>query len=227
MKFPDKRDGHYYLPGADGKMVKLPSVTSILSVLAKPQLIRWAAREAAKAVLEDPHTYNTVEKAAAVPFTRKDEAADTGRSVHEAIEAWFTGKGLDDRSGGYWEAFRRFVRVNDPKPLYVECTVYSLTHGYAGTTDLIAEMGGETWLADFKTSKSVYYEYHLQTAAYRNCEWLKTHDGRLLEMPRVDRTAVVLLRPDGTYSFEETRGDFELFLHLKEVYVRLREAGQI
>ncbi|MDR7399672.1 MAG: hypothetical protein QN144_10245 [Armatimonadota bacterium] len=227
MRFPDKRDGHYYVPASDRTIKRLPSVTSILSILAKPQLVRWAAREAARAVLEDPHRYNTVEAAASVPFTMKDDAAERGRSVHGAIQAWAEGAPLDD-SNGYVRAFARFVRTVQPSPRFVEAMVWSERHGYAGTTDMICEAGGESWILDFKTSKAVYYEYHLQTAAYRGCDRLKDRDGRIHAVDLSGcRTGVVLLSPEGTYQFTETNGDFELFLHLKEAYVRLREAGQV
>jgi len=226
-RFPDRRDGWYYLPGDDGRLVKLPSVTTVLSILAKPQLVRWAAREVARAILEDPDRYSTVEAAAAVPFQRQTEASTLGRDVHRAIEAWSRGEPVVSRDDGYMAAFRRFLAVCQPVVMYPEATVFSLRHGYAGTTDLICQMGGETWILDFKTSKAVYYEYHLQTEAYRNCEWLKTDDGRIVEKPEVQRTGVVLLRPEGTYEFTETRGDFELFLHLLGAYRRLKEVGQL
>lgn len=226
-RFPDRRDGWYYLPGDGDRLVKLPSVTTVLSILNKPQLVRWAAREVARAILEDPDRYSTVDAAAAVPFQRQSEASTVGREVHRAIEAMSRGQEVDAGGSGYLAGFRRFLAVCQPKVLYPEATVFSLRHGYAGTTDLICEMGGETWILDFKTSKAVYYEYHLQTAAYKHCELMKTDDGRIVTKPEVHQTGVVLLRQDGTYEFTQTQGDFELFLHLLEAYKRLKEAGQV
>lgn len=232
MPFPEKRDGHYYLPGPDGQYVKLPSVTTVLQVLHKPALIRWAAREVARAILENPERYDTVEKAASVPFAAREAAGDRGHGVHALIEAWASGQPMDRVPGhlaGYHVAFRRFLGTVDPQPIHVEATVYNLTHGYAGTTDLIARAAdGRLWCLDFKTSRQAYFEYHLQIAAYRACEHVKTADGRLVEMPRTDHGAIVLLRDDGTYSFVQAREDvLDVFLSLLHVYRRLRELGEI
>lgn len=222
-RLPDKRDWFYSLPHPERDVyVKLPAVTSILSVLAKPQLLYWAAKVTAQAIFEDPERYPTAEAAARVPFAVRDDAAARGKEVHQLIETWGRTGQLP---GGhpYGPSFEGFLRVWRPDPVAVELTVFSTKHGYAGTTDMIADVGGELWVLDFKTSKSVYYEYHLQTAAYKHAEWAKFPDGRVGPKPEVQRTGVVLLRPDGTHEFVETSGDFELFLLLKAVFEKLKE----
>lgn len=37
----------------------MPSVTTVLNVIAKPALLTWAAKQGAKAVLMDPVKYDT------------------------------------------------------------------------------------------------------------------------------------------------------------------------
>ncbi len=48
-----------------------------------------------------------------------------------------------------------------------EQTVWSRTHRYAGTLDLVAYVDGVRTLIDFKTSKAIYAEAHLQNVAYQ------------------------------------------------------------
>src|SRR5574337_885782 len=78
-----KRDGKYHLPGDR----IYPSVTGILSVIAKPALVHWAARTAASLVLSDPDEYDTAEKAAAGVRGATKRAADRGSTVHSLAES--------------------------------------------------------------------------------------------------------------------------------------------
>ena len=64
-------------------------------------------------------------------------------------------------------AFDDWAREHTVKPLRVEQMVWSRTHRYAGTLDLLAEVDGRVALVDFKTSKAIYAEAHLQNAAYQ------------------------------------------------------------
>lgn len=223
---PARRENVYRLDGH-----QLPAVTAILSILAKPALIAWAAKTAARAVLEDPETYNTADKAARVPMDARDSAAGRGKAVHAMLEAWGRGTPIDtvaiaSEFEPYRAAFKKFLRSWRPTPEHVEVVVANLTHGYAGTTDFIGTIGEDRWLLDFKTGKSIYFEYTLQTAAYRHAEHLWTGN-KLEPMPDIDATGVVLLRDDGTFEFQETAGNFDLFLALKNAYVMLREEGQV
>jgi hypothetical protein len=52
------------------------------------------------------------------------------------------------------------------KPVFIESVVFSRTHRYAGTADLLAWAHGHLTLVDFKTAKAIYPEYRLQVAAY-------------------------------------------------------------
>ena len=63
-----------------------------------------------------------------------------------------------------WEDWAKAV---DLQPIRAEQMVFSLQHGYAGTMDLLARVEGVETLVDYKSSKSVYPESHLQTTAYR------------------------------------------------------------
>jgi hypothetical protein len=223
---PIRRDDLYHVAGE-----RLPATTAIIGILDRPYLRRWAARVAAEAVLSDPDKYNTAEKASLVPDQYRDDAAGRGKAVHAMIEAWGRGRppeeaSIDRKFEGYRRGFLKFLRTWRPEPLHVEVVVYNLTHKYAGTVDLIARIGDAVWLLDFKTGKSVYFSYELQTVAYRHTEHMIV-GGTPQALPEIDSTGVVLLRDTGTFEFKETAGDFELFLALKEAYMRLRAAGQV
>jgi len=64
-------------------------------------------------------------------------------------------------------AYEDWARSVNLEPLFIEQTLWSLTHGYAGTMDLLAKVNGRTTLIDFKTSKGIYAEYDLQNVAYQ------------------------------------------------------------
>jgi len=215
-RFPERRDNVYNIDGE-----KYVSTTTVLSALAKPALLMWAAKLSAAAVLSDPYTYDTAEKAAAVINQTKGAAGERGRNLHDLIEKWASGGDLStfDMDNKYERGFVTFVRAWNPKPLLTECTIVNKTHKYAGRLDLIAEIGAETWLVDFKTSKAVWPEMGLQLSAYRNAEFIRCQEGDPLRpMPAVSKTGVVLIPGDGNFSFAEVNEPFEVFLALMQVH---------
>jgi hypothetical protein len=107
-------------------------------------------------------------------------ATDIGSAVHEKIEWTLRGElqqavGPEPQLEGAalwafmaWEDWRKSVNL---VPVQIEQMVYSVKHGYAGTLDLFAEMDlptGQRGMAvlDWKTSKALYPESSLQSAAY-------------------------------------------------------------
>ena len=220
-----RRDGFYYLPGDR----KYPSVTTILQVIAKPALLNWAARTAASLVLEDPERFDTADKAAGGIFTKRDKAADRGSMVHSLCEAIDLGNTPDLSEApadvqGDARAYQAFVATHNPQTLYTEATVWSDTHQYAGTTDLICKLqDGKTWLLDRKTGKAIYREATLQVTAYRHAELL-LFDGHMGDMPPIDATGIVLLQPDGTFTFTTVEASLDAFLAAKKLWEWLEAA---
>lgn len=181
-----------------------PSVTSILDVIAKPALVSWAARQVAQAAVTDAHVIvklreidpeAAVERLAKAVWRNKTRAALTGTQLHRAAEA-IAGQGrfaVTPESAPLVRQFEAFLASCQPYFLHREVTVYSREHGYAGTLDAIAELGGRTVLLDFKTSKGVYHEYALQLAAYRHAEFIGTDDGAQMPLPRIEAAYVLHL----------------------------------
>ena len=187
IKLPDGREivkkpwgkGHTYRTiGGE----RVPSVTTILSVINKPGLVNWAAREAAKEAIKQvkaanltliPTTaeLNEIEETARRAHTRiRDDAAEIGVAIHEVIEARLQGKVVEpsrevpehvvrnvneffnDSLMGF-SVFERELVVAHPWP-------------FAGTLDAILKIGDKLILIDWKTSSGIYPEMALQVSAY-------------------------------------------------------------
>jgi hypothetical protein len=188
----DTRSGRFYQ--IDGE--SYPSVTTILGCIGKPALIQWAANQERTLVTDTAaRLYEELASIGqAIPRSaflvtlegrcgkerahRRElqKAGDIGTQAHALIE-WHLRRDLGLQVGvepnvcaeALWAfmAFQDWAKSVDLKPKYIEQTVFSSAHRYAGTMDLLAEVNGVLTLADFKTSKSVYPEAFLQNAAYQ------------------------------------------------------------
>jgi predicted RecB family nuclease len=181
----------YHTPQGD-----FPSVTTILGAVGKPALIQWAANEERAFVMEtaanlyeDIHGTPKMERVTflSTMLTRLGKekahqralakAGAIGSQVHALIE-WTLRAQLCEKPGpspaitekGMWafSVFQKWAKSVSLKPILIEQTVWSATHGYAGTLDLLAEVEGKLTVIDWKTGKRVYPEAHLQNAAYRH-----------------------------------------------------------
>jgi len=182
---------HEYTLSTSGEVI--PSATQILGVIAKPALVYWAASETAKHFRESAVELTKLNKEMDVTnpmYTFGDqgidaamframnahkhitsEAADTGSNVHNFIEAYLAGEGgqmpasLQGQS-----ACKAFLKWYEDHPnvniLASEMKVYHPELKYAGTVDAVAEIDGDLYVIDFKTSSKVYPEHHIQCAAY-------------------------------------------------------------
>jgi len=103
-------------------------------------------------------------------------AADLGTVVHNWLEEYVNHKYLNkaempaepsdpvvQRAIKKWLAWEA---KQDIEWLMTEERLYSHTWHYAGTMDAVAVVNGKLTLIDYKTSKKVYPEHRLQTAAY-------------------------------------------------------------
>jgi len=169
--------GRYYT--IDGE--KYPSVTTILDVLNKPQLVNWAARLTRDYIkdelfafrradsLKDLNIDDLLTKSASEHNRVKTAAADRGTDIHRRIASYVGNKYqyIAHDEDPVVTAFRAWQDSAQFVPIASEKLVYSLEHGYAGTTDLIGVVrNGRLALLDIKTGRGVYPEYKLQLAAY-------------------------------------------------------------
>lgn len=129
-----------------------PRITSIVGIKAKQGLYRYYAGQSSWKASQE-----ALERSAA-----------EGTLVHETVEALMEGKDvpINPVIAPAIEAFLEFRRNHDIKPILIESRVLSRKHGYAGTVDVLAELDGVVGVLDIKTSKGIYRDYGLQTAAY-------------------------------------------------------------
>lgn len=201
-----KRGKYYYVEDK-----KLISVTTILEVIAKPQLITWAARQAAEIALAESGR-GSVDRIVSEVFRKKTDAADIGTAVHNVIENITNGKTVIVGDDNRIQAFLDFRSSINPTTLFSEQIVYSLKYGFAGTLDWIVSLPNEKiWLIDFKTG-GIYPEAGLQLKAYE----VAALEMKLVE--KIDGNVVVSLKADGTFEMRFFNEPFDAFLACKALY---------
>ena len=107
----------------------------------------------------------------------RDASAKLGTAVHDAAAQGLDPDTVEPAVRPRLLQFRHWLSVARPEVLASECQVFNLTHGYAGTFDLLARFAdGSIWLIDLKTGKGTYSEHLLQLLFYRNAEFVGTDD---------------------------------------------------
>jgi len=143
--------------------VVVPSVTSIIHMINKPELVHWAN---------------------SLGFKRKsvskelDVSAYIGDITHKLVEIYTTtGKysyDIIDRKGpverlGIKNAFLSFLQMYKTEHPHIEIhdtEVQLAGEKFGGTTDLLAKYHGKFTIGDYKTSKGFYPTMFLQIAGY-------------------------------------------------------------
>ncbi|MBI4087413.1 MAG: hypothetical protein HY434_01115 [Candidatus Liptonbacteria bacterium] len=134
--------------------VWFPRVTKIVSIKAKPALLRFYAEAASFKAAQE--------------VTQK--SAEEGTLIHETVEGLLLGKkpDIDPSVAPAVGAFLRFWEQKNIQvtPELVEKRVVHYDHRYAGTVDALALIDGKFGVLDIKTSQAIYRDYNLQTSAY-------------------------------------------------------------
>jgi hypothetical protein len=212
FRFNEATHRYYY----DGK--QMTGVTTILGVIAKPQLIKWAADMAVDYILEhrsgkdteydddfNPKEDNievnplTLEEARTAYAKKRDTAADLGTKIHEEVEQFIQCRmnGLDYFPEN--DQVKHFIDWADKYKvefLDSEVQVYSKRYFVAGTYDFSCMIDGKKYMGDLKTGNALYPEYFYQCAAYRMMA---------LEMGQSDFSGSILVRvgKDGKFNEDE------------------------
>jgi hypothetical protein len=204
----DRRAGMYY--NNDRGYI---SVTKVLTVIDKGYALqRWYGKEVYMAVAANPSI--SEKDALYAPYMASRKAADRGTTVHSLIEAFKqTGTVVNtvpEQFKGYANGFYRWVEDHKPIILESEKSVFNNKYGYAGTLDMIANIGGKRYVIDFKTNKdgNVYTEAHMQVSAYINAD----------DMIGIDGGVIVSLAEDGTYTHQIAKNGFRAFINALELY---------
>jgi hypothetical protein len=153
----DKTKAHTIYKTEDGKRV--PGVTTILGILNKPALVKWANNLGLNGIDSSKYV---------------DDKADIGKCCHYMIECDI--KGVDPDLSDYspntvTQAENGFLKWLDWKSQHTitdaqsEIALVSEHHRYGGTIDIYALVDGKWTLLDIKTSGSgIYPEMKHQVA---------------------------------------------------------------
>src|SRR5688572_22680920 len=155
-----KTKAHQRYRTQDGKVV--PGVTTILGVINKPALLKWAWQCGMDGI--------DLEKA-------RGEAADIGTLAHFMVECHHNGAEADlsefsaeqqDKATNAFLKFLEFWEGSGFRMVRSEAQLVSENYRYGGTIDTIFEDDkGRLGILDTKTSKAIYSEYWTQVAAYK------------------------------------------------------------
>lgn len=137
------------------KMGLLPSPTTILALLRKPQLESWIVEQAVLAALTSPrrdgedvdafiHRILHVDQE---HNQERDAAADEGTAIHNAIQLSLEGLEYDPKYRPHVEAVRREI---DPLGRTIKTETVLVGEGYAGRTDAVLEDDHTISVLDFK-----------------------------------------------------------------------------
>lgn len=198
----------YRIEGRD-----LPSVTTVLDIVAKPGLGPWYAQQerrwfeaAMLEVLAKPGARDPEFVLAAVVDAvsglkaadrERQRAITIGSAAHAGIE-WHLRTALGEDAGAppvlpeaaAWavESWKDWANTVALEPLAIERTVYCLDCGYAGTLDLYARVKGVLTVIDWKTGRAIYPEALLQNVAYRHAAaqgGMPAEQGLIVRLPRL------------------------------------------
>lgn len=233
----DKESGSrtYYDP-TTGK--RLPSVTTITGMIAKPHLYAWYAKMAATRAIEQRGEVEDIladkGKMAAIDYVkesandRKKAAGARGTKVHDYAEADLRGEHPDipEEVRPYVDGYLKFRSEHTPEFLHTEISIINQKYGYGGAADFVMT----TWetfaipvIGDWKTGNTgPYPEWLLQVSAYTRGTALLIKEGSLLKaapMPKVsqDQAFIVRLLP-GRYEL------YENDVSLSEAFLAFRAA---
>jgi hypothetical protein len=240
-----KRGGsrHYVDPAEP--LVNVPGVTSIIDMLNKPFLPYWYAKMTAELAvssigflqdLADRDEQGAVNylKGAATNYTKT--RAGIGSKAHDLFERMIRGESVrrvEPDLEPYRRGFDQFLNAVAPELVSAEDVMWSDTHKYAGSSDVIMKvwldernrinrLGGEPVLCigDWKTGKDLHNEVALQLSAYAHADRLIDADGVSHPMPEIEMGAALHITPEGWQFVPINIGDdvFRAFLALREAF---------
>ena len=162
--------------------VEVPSVTTIIKLLNKPFIAKWANNLGWKR-----QSYDKV----------LEESANRGTFVHEILHEYLFKEGKKFNLSNpevlnflyeNLNTFKEFEKDYDIKPIWGEKS-FSLDK-FGGTVDLYCELDNKYTILDFKTSKRFYSSHFIQLGAY--IQLLEANDYK------VEQVAILRIR-EGEY----------------------------
>lgn len=181
-RFTEK--GHVHELFHEGEWKKLTGATQVLSVIAKPALIPWAARMCADYIRDNLKSLDDLEQVLEegknAHRKTKESAGDFGTEVHKIIEdhikisiekkeEFFTKLEFTHTDKKVEKAVNMFfdwATKNRVRFLESEKLVHSIELWVGGIADFVCEIDGERYVGDIKTSSGIYPEHFIQASTY-------------------------------------------------------------
>lgn len=156
----------------------VPSVTTVLQIMPKPQLAIWKENQMMLAALTLPRIEGETDedfckRVRVDAFQQVKDACDIGTMVHDACEAYYKGEPVSLEllpyvEGVVSEVSRIFPEVTD----WVSEKYFAHTVGFGGKCDLhspstgiVIDFKGKD--GDFTDGKKLAYDQHFQLSAYQ------------------------------------------------------------
>ena len=176
----------------------VPSVTTILDIINKPELHAWRER---------------VGPAAA--YKKMTESAQRGTIIHQLVSDWIEDRAVEPENSDHEGALNGYINWTDkahPTDIESEVFLSSKKYRYAGTADIICRINGVLWLLDLKTSRLISPIYGLQIRAYEQALFEKRGEHA--------RTGIIQLTDTvkAGYRFKELDEPLKVFLAAKTLH---------
>jgi hypothetical protein len=196
----------------------VPGATTVLSLLAKPALIKWANNLGLQGIDSSKYV---------------DAAAQIGTCAHLLVQSHLSKETPNlsafspdtiSQAENSLLSFYEWEKSHTLIPFFLEKSLVSDKHKFGGSIDCYAKIDEDMWLIDFKTGKSVYDEMAIQLAAYRQ---LLRENGypvkgcRILRIGRSEDEGF----DDKVFSASFLDKQWEIFNHLLAIYWLKKEVG--
>ena len=159
-KVPANAKQHTIYKLKDG--TRVPGVTTILAIKAKPALYRWNNQMGLKGI----DTSKYVDHLASIGTLAHQMVADHWRKV-KTDTSEYTAEQIDKAENSLL-SYLEWEKGHTIEPILIETPLVS-EGGFGGTIDCYAKVDSIDTLLDLKTGKAIYDEYFYQLAAY---DWL-------------------------------------------------------
>jgi len=208
---------HIRYKNKDGILV--PGVTTVLSVLNKPALVKWANNLGLQGI--DSTKY-------------RDAMADIGTLAHYVIMCHLKNQTpvLDDYSPEQIDkaencslSFYEWEKNHPLEPVLIEEPLVSEEFQFGGTVDCCAKCNGDLLLVDFKTGKGIYSEMFYQLAAYRQLLVEHGHDVGSARILRIGRSEDEGFEEQVRTNLDNEWAIFEHCLQIYQLQKKLKKEG--
>lgn len=211
----NKVSAHTRYIDANGNLVV--GVTTVLNVLDKPALVKWANNLGLQGI----------------DSTRfKDKMADIGTITHLRILAHL--KHIEPDLSEYSQAdiktsdncmlsYNSWERGHKLEPICIETPLTSDRYSFGGTPDFIGLVDGRLEIIDYKTGNGIYGTAYYQIAAYRQMAYELGHKVEHARILRIGRSADEGFEERVVTKFDD---EFEMFLCCLKIYNLLKKMGR-